>query len=789
MVVEKYLNTEDVDLSEVAYIIGVSHDLAKSTNFFQNYIIETDEVKRKALKAKKTTHHALLSAFLTYVIVNEYMGQKASLAKIKIETTRIERKRKWELAELLPIISFLVVKRHHSNLKNAGTEIGELYSERVQILRIVEQQLNAMDLLGVQEILDQLLTEELGLKIDIKRCVEYIRHDIFLDIIDKDEELLFNLDQGLLPYFITQFLYSVLLDADKSDAGLHDIHLSRPDIPSDIVDRYKEKEFSSDHCIGINPLRNQIYDAVVAEVSNLKLDNRILSLNVPTGTGKTLTALSFALKLRGRLKKEQGCVPRIVYALPFLSIIDQNYDEFEKVFTKTIGSPDSRMLLKHHHLAKIAYDTEEDEYDTDKSLLLLEGWNAEIIVTTFWQVFHTIFTNRNKMARKFNKMGSAIIILDEVQSIPTKYWTLIHDYLKEFCPLFNSYVIFVTATQPMIFDERKGEIKELAAKKVEYFQCLDRIELHPPSGQVLNLEEFQLIVKENLIRENDKDFLIVLNTISSANKVYNYIRNLDMGCTKKFYLSTHIVPKQRLKRIKEIKSCKLRKVIVSTQLIEAGVDIDADIVYRDLGPLDSINQVAGRCNRNSVHGRGHVFVFILEDERKKEFYKYVYDTFLMDTTQVILKLIKEPIRESDFLELNKRYFEAVKRGMSDGESKENLTCLTQLAFQTLSEKFKLIEEDYEKADVFVELDDDAAEVWNEYQDLQFEMDPQEKRRRRLEIRKEFNDYMISVPKKYAAALVNDNSKIGYISRDELSNYYDMETGFMRAGAGGGSMII
>jgi CRISPR-associated endonuclease/helicase Cas3 len=788
MVIEKNLDTQDVNLSEVAYIVGVLHDLAKSTNFFQKYIIETDESKKRDMKAKETTHHALLSSFFTYAIMNEYIGQRTSSIKAKIEANKIERKRKWELAELIPIISFLIVKRHHSNLKDARIEIGELYSERVKIFRVVEEQLNAIDLLVVQEILDQLLTDEIGLKIDIHRCVEYIRQDMFLDIIDKDEELVFNLDQGLLPYLITQFLYSVLLDADKSDAGLYGIHLSRPDIASDLVDRYKEMEFSKDHSTGINPLRNQIYDAVVAEVSNLKLQDRILSLNVPTGIGKTLTALSFALKLRERLQKEQRCIPRIVYALPYLSIIDQNYDGFERVFAKTTGVPDSRMLLKHHHLTKIAYETDEDEYDIDKSLLLMEGWNAEIIVTTFWQVFHTIFTNRKKMVRKFNKIASAIIILDEVQSIPTKYWTLVHDYLEAFCKLFNSYVIFVTATQPMIFDETKREIRELATKKAEYFQCLDRIELHPPTGQVLNLEEFQGIIEEFLIREKDKDFLIVLNTISSANKVYNYVKTLALGDTKKFYLSTHIVPKQRLKKINEIKSCKLRKVIVSTQLIEAGVDIDADIVYRDLGPLDSINQVAGRCNRNSVNGRGQVFVVILEDEKKKELYKYIYDTFLMNTTLEILKPIKGHIRESDFLELNNRYFKAVKRGISEEKSKENLVCLKQLAFQTLSEKFKLIEEDYEKVDVFVELDKKAAEIWKDYQDLKFEKDLLEKMRRRLKIRNGLNDYMISIPKKYAATLINENSEIGYISNDELSNYYDLETGFMRDGAGGGSMI-
>jgi len=228
---------------------------------------------------------------------------------------------------------------------------------------------------------------------------------------------------------------------------------------------------------------------------------------------------------------------------------------------------------------------------------------------------------------------------------------------------------------------------------------------------------------------------------------------------------------------------------VSTQLIEAGVDIDADRVYRDFAPMDSINQVAGRCNRNSAKAdKGTVSIFILKDDRK-EFYKYIYDPFFISKTLDILKPIKGSIRESAILELNNKYFKAVKRGMGDERSKENLACLSQLAFQDLSKKFKLIEEDYPKVNVFVELDKNAAEIWAKYLDLRMEKDLKERIRKKLEIRKDFSEYVISAPEKYAHNLLIEDTDMGYISRDELPNYYDKETGFMRAGAGMGSMII
>ncbi len=625
-------------------------------------------------------------------------------------------------------------------------------------------------------------------------------------MVEKKERLIRHLDEktDLYPYFITQFLYSALLDADKTDAGLGDKDLDpdRLDLPADLVDQYRDRKgFTSDRN-NINSLRNQIYEDAMVGIRDWNLDNRILSLNVPTGTGKTLTSLSFALKLRHRLKNEKNFTPRIIYALPFLSIIDQNYDVFEDVVTQGGKLKDSRLLLKHHHLADVNYkieDKDDEFYKADESLLLVEGWNAEIIVTTFWQYFYTLFSNRNKLLRKFNKLANSIIILDEVQAVPHQYWQLIHDATIMLCEKFNSYVIFVTATQPLIFDEAIGEIKEITQNKEEYFRDLDRIELIPRIDTALTLEEFKALLEKDLIDNPKKDFLIVLNTISSANDVYKFIKGLELENTERFYLSTNVIPKERLERIRTIKgpsekgvpneSSKKRKVIVSTQLIEAGVDIDADRVYRDFAPMDSINQVAGRCNRNSAKAdKGTVSIFILKDDRK-EFYKYIYDPFLMSKTLDILKPIKGPIRESAILELNNKYFKAVKRGMGDEKSKENLACLSQLAFQDLSKKFKLIEEDYPKVNVFVEIDENAAEIWKKYQDLRMEKDIKERIRKKLAIRKDFSEYVISAPEKYAHNLVAEDSDMGYISRDELPNYYDLETGFMRAGAGAGSMII
>ncbi|NMC10972.1 MAG: CRISPR-associated helicase Cas3' [Methanothrix sp.] len=783
-VAEKSLNIDDAEvLKDAAYIIGITHDLGKATRFFQEYIDEKDEKKKRSLKAMDVTHHGLLSAFFTYAVIRDYLRQTGH---------------KGELADYLPLLSFLAVKRHHGNLLNAMDEITDLDADKDKILKVVQEQINSIDMASRAEISEMatVLFQEgsIDLEFNLNNIINYILNGAAREIGRRERRFLRRIGEvgNLHAYFISQFLYSTLLDADKADAGLDGINLDRLHLSSNLVDDYREAKGFTSSKDNINDLRNQIYEETIEGIRAWNLDDRILSLNVPTGTGKTLAALSLSLKLRERLENERKIEPRIIYALPFLSIIDQNYNVFDEVVAKGGNHKDSRLLLKHHHLADVKYKTEDDEYEADKSLLLLEGWNSEIIVTTFWQLFNTLFSNRNRQLRKFNKLANSIIILDEVQAMPHQYWQLIHDSLKILTEKFNSYVIFMTATQPLIFEEAAGEIKEIVKRKEDYFRGLNRIELMPRIEKALTLNEFKAMLGDDLMEKQDKDFLVVLNTISSAQEVYRFVQELDLENTERFFLSTNLIPKVRLERIYEIKkksADRKRKVIVSTQLIEAGVDIDADIVYRDFAPLDCINQVAGRCNRNSAkEERGTVSIFILKDERK-EFYKYIYDPFLVSKTLDILRPIRGPVKESEFLDLNNKYFKAVKRGMSDEDSKRSLDCIARLAFKDLSENFKLIEEDCPKVDLFVELDEKASEIWRQYREMQSEKNQLERTRKYLQIKKEFSEYLISVSKKYGNSLIADGSNIGYISRDELSYYYDVETGFKREDAGLGSMII
>jgi len=749
--------------SRIAFLIGICHDFGKGTKYFQRYLFETDPAIQRGLKNKKEYHHGLISAIFTYHILKKYICSLNSENGL----------------EFIPTIGYLIVKRHHGNLKDAEDEIRELINE--DTLEVIDLQIKSLEMSELKTVYEHLLDGyDFSFDIDIF-CNEY--RSIANEILKNRRKFvkLLHEEQFTGYYLIILTLYSILINSDKIDASSIDV-FSEIDISSELVDKYKvEKGFHSNEST-INKVRNEIYKEVTESIEKLDLDKKIYSVSVPTGSGKTLTSLSFALKLKARLREEKRIDAKIIYSLPFLSIIDQNCDVFEDVFkTVEMANPTEDVLLKHHHLADIFYKTQDnEEFEGLKSLFLIEGWNSEIIVTTFVQFFHTIVSNKNRSLRKFHTIANSIVILDEVQSIPHKYWLLLKQVISGFAEYFNTYFIFVTATQPLIFDPEKGEITELVKNKDKYFREFDRVKLEINLNS-MNLDEFKKIIEAEVKEKPRKDFLIVLNTIKSSLDIFKHLQDLKLENSCYYYLSTNIIPKERLNKIKKIKKkSEKRKIVVSTQLIEAGVDIDVDVVYRDFATIDSINQVAGRCNRNSSKSyRGQVNIVVLKDERK-EFHRYIYSSFLIDKTKEVLKESPSEIYEKDLLLLNNNYFRKVKDTSSEDESKELLSYINELKFNTLTSDFRLIDDKagYEKIDVFVELDDEAVEIWKEYILIKSLKNPFERKERSLRIRKKFNEYIISIPKKDFSCEEPEDLNIGYIPFEQIEHYYDPDTGFV-----------
>jgi len=769
--------------AEVAYIIGITHDFGKATTYFQNWL----ENRRKTQYAQ----HSFLSSLAGYLVVKDFLSNIQKLDEF------------W----YLPGIAWIVINKHHGNLGDILNEEAEKLKDRSE-LEIIKAQLNDIFSNNLIEIVE--IYKSLGYS-DISRILSEINNlENLTQQIRKDIKKICKssfTDNDLRYYFLILFFYSILLDADKLDASGRRNLPKREYIPSDIVDEYKKKKFGKPKT-EVDIIREKAYNEVIAKVSNIDLINeRVLSINLPTGCGKTLIGLSFALELRERIEASFGFTPRIIYSLPFLSIIDQNakiieeilkfkYEEYEEI--------PSNLLLIHHHLADIEYkeikDGELSIEELNRSLLLTESWHSEIVITTFVQLFHSLITNKNRAARKFHNIINSILILDEIQSIPHKYWLLINRVLIYLAYNLNCWIILMTATKPLIFKDE--EIKELVTNPKEYFNAFNRV-IFNSDFKIKTLEEFKDEIWNKILSEN-KSILIVLNTINSCKELYEFLKNkfaslyginkedvIDEDGIANFpdleliNLTTYVLPNYRLRRIHRIRnssSGKKRKVITTTQLIEAGVDISVDLVYRDFAPLDCLIQTAGRCNRNNDSDKGHVNIVVLKDE-KQEFYKYIYDSTLIDATRSVIEAFSGAVKEKDFVlsSVDKYYKIVLERGSKD-ESKNILESIIKLDFSKTAE-FDLIQEKLPTISLFVEVDDVAEEIRKKMEEIFRSKKSLERKLELLKIRKKLNDYTISV--KYLEKIkttILELNKISnldgfrYISKNELERYYKIDSG-------------
>lgn len=756
----RFLVPNDI-LKRFIYISGFAHDLGKSTKYFQDYLFEEDEKAKLKMKNKPETNHSFISALFTYIIAKEFSKSVVSNN---------------DLISTMPFYLFLVVKKHHGNLKNAVPFKGEDAEVVISHYQkdAVENQIKGIDKNGFEKLV-KILSENISFNIDVENLLNLRNCKSSIISIERDEKRSFKkLNKKLDHYILFQFIYSILLHSDKEDAIFGKNPLpERFELNSNVVKTFKHKNFGKPETL-INKVREEIFLEADESIKSINLDKKILSLNVPTGSGKTFTSLSCALELRERIKNKIGYIPRIIYSLPFTSIIDQNYAVFEEI----LEFPETSTLLKHHHLADISYRSEISDFETSESKFLVESWESEIVVTTFFQIFHTLFTNRNRMVQKFHKFAGSIVLIDEVQAIPVKYWELVKEMLQKTSKLLNTYFILITATQPAIF--KSGEFCELVKNKENYFKEMDRVDISFEK-ESLNLSAFKELCVKTVV-ESEESFLFVMNTINSSIELFKELEKLELNADY-YYLATNIIPKERLQRIKNIKKSKNKRIIVSTQMIEAGVDIDVENVWRDFGPLESINQVCGRCNRNNGEKRGKVKIFKIlnENNNNKPYSDYIYGEFPVAISETKKILEKESqIPESKFLENISEYYKAISIKMSQQNSQDLITSLKQLKFQEINDGFKLIDEqEYDRTDVFVEIDINAEKVWQTYLEIREIQSLFDRKNEFLKIKQKFNDYVISVPSKFVFYERVENSHVVYVSKEKVTKLYDEKTGWIR----------
>ncbi len=741
---------------KLIWLMSFSHDFGKATSYFQEYLFEKDEDKRTIMKNQAETGHSLISAVLTFWIAKEFVKDKEG-----------------ELLQMMPFFLYLIVKKHHGNINNPIPFSDESNELDIPIEHLDRQSVS-INKAELQFLFDK-INEKLSLEIRVKDIPKSLKEYFIKELRRKEKRVFKRFSKKIGYYLIFQFIYSLLLHSDKEDAIFGKVDQDhRIKLDNDLIEKYKTLKFGKPKT-KIDKIRESIFQNANSKILQIDLKNKILSLNVPTGSGKTLTCLSTALKLRTRLEKN-GIKPRIIYGLPFTSIIDQNYDVFDEI----LKNPDSDILLKHHHLAEISYNQKDSdvEFEPEQAKFMIESWESEIVVTTFFQIFHTLFSNRNRMIQKFHKLANSIILLDEVQTIPYKYWKLVRETILKISDIFNVYFILITATQPRIFEP--DEIIELVPDKAEYFSQFDRVNLNFESESI----ELQNFIEKckNEIDNSDESYLFVMNTINSSIELFENVKKMDLDA-EYFYLATNIIPKHRFEKIKEVIKSKKRKIIVSTQMIEAGVDIDIENVWRDFAPLESINQVCGRCNRNFSGKKGNVRIFEIlnENHNNTPFSKYIYGKSALSIIETKESLgDKTTISETEFLKNMDSYYQIIKEKIAEDESDKILEIIKNMQFADLYKSFKLIDDKlYNRKDVFIEYDESAIDVWQKFLNLKQIKDTFKRKTEFLKFKKDFYDFVISISEKYVPEQEYENTGIVYIPNNAVESCYDEQTGWKR----------
>jgi CRISPR-associated endonuclease/helicase Cas3 len=407
----------------------------------------------------------------------------------------------------------------------------------------------------------------------------------------------------------------------------------------------------------------------------------IFSLTVPTGGGKTLSSLSFAL--RHALAHGQQ---RIIYVVPFTSIIEQNAEVIRGILSP-LQTAGSTLLIEHH-------SSLSPEKDSTQSRLATENWEAPIIITTAVQFYESLFAAKTSRCRKLHHIANSVVILDEAQSLPVDFLKPCLRAIQELTDYYHTTAVLCTATQPAVqFDEVEFDIglkncREIISDTKSLFKALKRVEV----------ESLGDLPDASLVRRlaDHSQVLCIVNRRRHAQQLFQMLSPGEGN----FHLSALMCPEHRSRILAEIRQRlldgKITRVI-STQLIEAGVDVDFPVVYRALAGLDSIAQAAGRCNRNGkLSAPGLTYIFRPEDQKA--------ETFVRETAQVTRQLInlhpdilgQEAIRH--YFDLY--YYQQKKRwdlnGILDPESfhldGSNRTFPFLFQFKTVAENFRLIDD-------------------------------------------------------------------------------------------------
>lgn len=608
------------DDDELGKQVKLYHDIAKLKNNFQIYIRDTSN-------DKLDKNHSLLSAY--FFLLNS------------------------KFDEILTLFGFLVIVSHHGNVVNLMTlsrEANKFFKNQKEL-----------------EQWDEVANAAKNIKIYSGLST---KKDEFLNRAEKLRQYLV-LSQYRHKFTYEDFinfksLYSNLIYSDKFEAIFSMPKQENKDIPIDVLE-------ASIKNLPPNKKRDAFRNFVL---NNFDKERKLFTLTAPTGYGKTLTALNFALKFNKS---------RIIYALPFTSIIDQTYDIVAKIYKNS-----DILVSKAHHKTTIGEEnlTKEDRYSKIK--FLMESFSGEINITTLYQLIFALFGNKNKDNVKFNQLKNSVVIIDEAQAIP-------YNFRKDFillCEIISQRLgtifIFMSATMPVIKSEKFKEISNL-----DYFSKQDRYVI-----KWLDIGGEDELLEKICEAASDKNTLVVVNTIKKAQELFTKLRD-KFSC---FCLNGYMYDDHKRATIEAVR-CAVNKskvdplaskiLLISTQSIEAGVDLDFDIGFREVSPISSIIQTAGRVNRHFGATRGELYVF----PEISKFTNLIYGDLYKVSGAILSDLKQKEVRESEILEISNLYFQKISNQLENLHIKSEIE---KLEFENINQKIEDIMNDNYKQTIIIE---------------------------------------------------------------------------------------
>jgi len=750
------------------FITGI-HDFGKISRPFQQKIHNAEDKRSPKLDSACVpfSYHAQIGGLFTWLLLEEFLEFLQIRDDIHLQINiddignlndeiRNLGDQEWEIRDyedldddlskiqliLSAIGSLSVLMHHHKGLDNYSDSFtresnGQKYDVIIHaIISDIRTQFDT-SLLDVETIFGGVV-DHLLWRYCFTRAFSKLIH-----LKDEDlEELLYTYDESctnVLPEVLKErndpfftlffsFTFSLLCDADEWDAKSYiedssdhrlEFEQALTRLAPELISNYRKVRFSnytsrSNGEAQLINLRNSLYKSVVDVISGMsdkKIARSLFFIDAATGAAKTLALLQAGLMLRTQKNPE----PRIIYALPFISIIEQVGKEITEIYkeNRIEIDPDTnnQLLVLHHHLndsSWVALETEEvgtiifgEELSGYANHHYINNWHPEVIVTSFVKLLNTLVKAHKREFIRAHRLYSSIVLIDEVQGIPVEYWDLVAKVFEGMTQLFNCTFVIASATNPkVIFENSSLDKVDLFTQKVKLDRYVVRLDCFQ-DGRKKDTELSEFI--EQLKQEKSESLLIVVNTRQCAFTIFDALQ----GREGLFLLSTQLLPVHRMEIIEEIKK-RMNEgkptTVVSTQVIEAGVDLSFEKVYRDFAPLDSIIQVSGRCNRHALMDDPGEVVLVSLVNNGRRFADLVYNKLQvnLETTSSLLSTFSSQISEEDISSLAEKYFKAVK-GKRD--SSNLLDEYLYGRFKILNHKFKLIEEMDGRVPVILELEE------------------------------------------------------------------------------------